>query len=68
MCACAAKLLLHVGLSSYTVLCWLVGVLKRLKLALAITQATIVLKSIFDMKQPQCMHPDQLAGCCIHCC
>ena len=37
MCACAAKLLLHVGFSSYTVLCWLVGVLKRLKLALAIS-------------------------------
>ena len=35
-------------------LCWFVGALDRLKLALAIMQATIVLKFIFDMKQP---HP-----------
>ena len=40
------------GLSPNPVLCWFVGALHRLKLALAIMQATIVLKFIFDMKQP----------------
>ena len=42
------------GLSSNPVLCWFVGALDRLKFALAIMQATIVLKFILDMKQP---HP-----------
>ena len=42
------------GLSPNPVLCWFVGALHRLKLALAIMQATIVLKFIFHMKQP---HP-----------
>ena len=42
------------GLSPNPVLYWFVGALHRLMLALAIMQATIVLKFIFHMKQP---HP-----------